>query len=216
VLHKKPGDEFEAGVLGGKRGKGTITGVGKDGLSVRLALTEPPPERLPLTVAVGFPRQIQLRRILRDLSSMGVRRIILTGTDLGDPNYRRTSLLTDGGAEAALIEGAAQSRDTILPKIELCDSLDDFLKDFSKNKQIYTIAADNTEGALEPAPFFAAHGRKPAAVIAVGSERGWSSRERALFAAAGWEKLSLGSRALRTEAACTAAVELVSAFGLEV
>jgi RsmE family RNA methyltransferase len=46
-------------------------------------------------------------------------------------------------------------------------------------------------------------------VLAIGPERGWSDRERQLFAAAGFTRLSLGPRALRTETACTAALVLV-------
>jgi RsmE family RNA methyltransferase len=45
-------------------------------------------------------------------------------------------------------------------------------------------------------------------VLAIGSERGWSERERDLFEAAGFLRLSLGSRALRTETACVAAAIL--------
>jgi RsmE family RNA methyltransferase len=45
-------------------------------------------------------------------------------------------------------------------------------------------------------------------VLAIGSERGWSERERDMLEAAGFLRLSLGSRALRTETACVAAVVL--------
>jgi RsmE family RNA methyltransferase len=45
-------------------------------------------------------------------------------------------------------------------------------------------------------------------VIAAASERGWSDRERDLLEAAGFLRLSLGKRALRTETACVAAAAL--------
>jgi len=44
--------------------------------------------------------------------------------------------------------------------------------------------------------------------LAIGSERGWSDREREMLEAAGFLRLSLGSRALRTETACVAAAVL--------
>jgi RsmE family RNA methyltransferase len=50
-----------------------------------------------------------------------------------------------------------------------------------------------------------------AAVLAIGSERGWSDRERDLFAVSGFARLSLGTRALRTETACIAATVLAIA-----
>jgi RsmE family RNA methyltransferase len=44
--------------------------------------------------------------------------------------------------------------------------------------------------------------------VAVGPERGWSGRERELLEKAGFQRLSLGKRALRTETACVAAAIL--------
>jgi RsmE family RNA methyltransferase len=67
------------------------------------------------------------------------------------------------------------------------------------------IAADNVrpEGAMSRVT-----SAKRPAVLAIGSERGWSDRERDLFEAAGFFRLSLGSRSLRTETACIAAAIL--------
>jgi RsmE family RNA methyltransferase len=45
-------------------------------------------------------------------------------------------------------------------------------------------------------------------VLTVGSERGWSDRERDCLEEAGFTRLSMGKRALRTETACTAAAIL--------
>jgi RsmE family RNA methyltransferase len=42
-------------------------------------------------------------------------------------------------------------------------------------------------------------------VLAIGAERGWSDRERDMLEKAGFLRLSLGDRALRTETACVAA-----------
>ena len=44
--------------------------------------------------------------------------------------------------------------------------------------------------------------------IAVGPERGWSARERALFLDSGYKSALLGSRILRTETAAVAGVAL--------
>jgi RsmE family RNA methyltransferase len=52
-------------------------------------------------------------------------------------------------------------------------------------------------------------GSNRSAVLAVGPERGWSDRERELFEQAGFLRLSMGKRALRTETACAAAAALV-------
>ena len=211
ILHKKEGDSFEAGILGGKSGNGKIEKINSDGSIIfSLDLINPPLQRLPVCLAVGFPRPIQIRRILRDLSSLGVCAINLFGTDLGEKSYRKTNLLNDGGAYKALIEGANQSRDTTLPQFEVYENLEEWLKQcpWKKNPQTESallVAADN----VRPIGAFAdiKHGAS-SVVLAVGSERGWSEPERDLLDSAGFLRLSLGSRAMRTETACTAAAVL--------
>lgn len=216
VLHKKAGDTFEAGIWGGSMGIGTIEALHPDGsLDFSLDLTTPPPPRLPIRVAVGFPRPIQLRRLLRDLSSLGVSAIDLVLTDLGDKAYRDTALLTDGGAQASLREGAVQSRDTTVPTLSTYPSLADWLE-----KSPWTdsprfvgpspgkwtlLAPDNVRPQGSMGDLGPLNG---GLVIAIGSERGWSERERALLESRGFMRVSLGPRALRTETACVAAVVL--------
>ncbi|MDR1429011.1 MAG: 16S rRNA (uracil(1498)-N(3))-methyltransferase [Spirochaetaceae bacterium] len=214
VLHKKPGDVFDAGVLGGQTGAGYIEAVGRDG-SVRytLDLQNDPPPRHPLRLAVGFPRPIQLRRILRDLSNLGIEAIDLLGTDLGEKSYRDTRLLDDGGARQALIEGAVQARDTGLPGLAAFSSLDEWLRYMPWSKNSGTawsplpllIAPDNVRPEGSMTRLGAA---KRPIVLALGCERGWSDRERDLLEGAGFLRLSLGDRALKTETACIAAVVL--------
>jgi RsmE family RNA methyltransferase len=212
VLRKKAGDVFEAGILGGCRGTGRIEKINIDGsILVSLSAGEEPPPRLPLRVGVGFPRPIQLRRLLRDLSNLGVRAVDLFGTELGEKSYRDTKLLNDGGAREALVEGAVQARDTTIPELSVFMSLEDWLRERPWDKGAAArpapilAAADNVrpEGAmarLSPT-------RGPM-VLAVGAERGWSDRERDALEAAGFLRLSLGRRALRTETACVAAAVL--------
>ena len=212
VLHKKAGDSFEAGVLGEGQGRGTIEKINIDGsINFTLDIHPPPSPRLPIRVAVGFPRPIQVRRLLRDLSSLGVEAIDLFGADLGEKSYRDTKLFEDGGAHSALIEGAAQSRDTTIPALSVFARLDDWLRKCpweppSNSRTLpLLIAADNVrpEGAMSRVT-----PTKRPVVLAIGSERGWSDRERDMFEAAGFLRLSLGSRALRMEAACVAAAVL--------
>ena len=222
VLHKKAGDSFEAGIIGGNRGLGYIDSIRLDGSIVySLNLKEEAPPRYPVRIAVGFPRPIQIRRLLRDLSNLGLEAVDLIGTDLGEKSYRDTKLLTDGGARSALIEGAAQARDTCIPALSVYSSLDDWLaerpweKGSHLNWGIYAkgnpthgpllIALDNVrpEGSLA---LLSALGQ--AMILVVGSERGWSDRERDRLEEAGFLRLSMGERALRTETACTAAAVL--------
>ena len=259
VLHKTVGSSFDAGVFDGKTGSGTITEIAATGLVAALNLDTAPPSRTPLHLGVGFPRPIQLRRLLRDCASLGLAAVDLIATELGEKSYRNTKLLDDGGAQSALIEGAIQARDTRLPELAVYSSLSNWLqkdtpdimcdnsitnfisrrhKDTERNaklsnyaqpsvslfackrclcekylknklpKNVVLLAADNVrpQGSFsELMPFQ----KDAAAVLAVGSERGWSDREREQLEDAGFLRLSLGKRALRTETACIAAAVLV-------
>jgi len=211
VLHKKAGDTFEAGILGGNMGTGRIEKINLDGsIFITVEASGPPPPRLRLRIAVAFARPIQLKRLFRDMSNMGVLAVDLVGTDLGEKSYRDTKLFSSGGAHAAFIEGAVQARDTQIPALALYDNLDEWLKerpwDKTDSRRIpLLIAMDNVrpEGSI----FHLSVTSRPA-VIAVGPERGWSDRERDLFEKAGFLRLSMGSRPLRTETACVAAASL--------
>ncbi len=221
VLRKGPGDPFDAGVVGGPRGTGRIEAVEADGsLRLSLDLHETPPPLFPVRMAVGFPRPIQLRRLLRDLSSLGVRAVDLVGTELGEKSYRDTNLRTDGGARSALIEGAAQARDTNIPALATWPSLGNWLaaRPWGESPRAL-VAPDNVRpaAALAALDFGGIEGigeggtgdaDRGEVVLAVGSERGWSDRERDALEAAGFIRASMGSRALRTETACVAAAVL--------
>ncbi|MCL2044209.1 MAG: 16S rRNA (uracil(1498)-N(3))-methyltransferase [Treponema sp.] len=207
VLHKKPGDTFDAGVFDGGLCTGTIEKIDTDGsLAFSLGPQTASSPRLPIRVGVGFPRPIQIRRLLRDLSSLGVEAVDLFGTELGEKSYRDTKLFEAGGARAALIEGAAQSRDTTIPRLSVFNRLADWLQsDLNPSGQALLVAADNVrpQGTMPQIPCL-----KQPVVLAIGPERGWSDRERDVLEAAGFVRLSLGRRALRTETACVAATIL--------
>jgi 16S rRNA U1498 N3-methylase RsmE len=147
VLHKKAGDSFDAGVLGGNRGVGRIEAAKLDGsITYSLDLREEAPPRYPIRIAVGFPRPIQLKRLLRDLSNLGLEAVDLIGTELGEKSYRDTKLLIDGGARDALIEGAVQARDTRIPFLSVYSGLEDWLAERPWERPLPAERALSTDG----------------------------------------------------------------------
>jgi RsmE family RNA methyltransferase len=207
VLHKRAGDEFDAGIVDGPVGRGRIERIDADrAVYISFTPTGPAPGRLPLEIGVGFPRPIQLRRLLREASSIGVAAIALFPTDLGEKSYRDTTLFDSGRARRALLEGAAQSRDTTLPAVARFASLRAWLATLPAGRERPRVVADNAPGGRPFAALLPGRGF----TLAVGSERGWSEAERALFRAAGFQSCSLGSRALRTETACAAGAALLA------
>ena len=215
ILKKKKGDEFAAGLVNGPTGRAAITEDGARGIAFSFAAEAPCAPLYPLRLLVGFPRPIQLKRLLRSAASLGVAGLLLCGTDLGEKSYMKSGLLEGGGARAALVAGAMQAGFSAIPSIERAETVDAALGMVESafpaaGKTLIDMAT--MDGQKPPVLGSGAGGsinRKITAnaplFLAIGSERGWSGRERALFAASGWQARSLGPRILRTETAADAA-----------
>lgn len=206
ILKAGPGDEIAVGVLGGKRGKARIVEIADGHLTLQAALTTDDPGPHPVEIILGHPRPLVLRRLFKDLTALGVSRISVAGTDLGEKSYQTSSFWTEQQWNASLVEGATQAGSTYLPEVRRYARLDDALADAGVPPVVDRIAFDNASpaGPLRNAPRKAEH-----TVLAVGPERGWSDRERRLLAGAGFYISSMGRRALRTETAASVAVALV-------
>lgn len=201
VLRLGPGDVVQAGVIEGRRGTAVITDMTADAISLRFDLTEQSDPLLPVTLLIGHPRPIVIRRLLKDLSTMGVRRIAFAGTDLGERSYQETRLWDEDRFRSVLVEGAAQARSTRLPEVLRFSGMRTALETlFAKpHPQINKLLLDAGHD-LPPIDALEFHYKETC--LAVGSERGWSARERHLFAEAGFTSARAGMRTLRTETAC--------------
>ena len=216
VLRKTAGDSFTAGIIDGPAGQAMIESA-EDGCFVCLFTPsgEQPPPLEPVEVLVGFPRPIQLKRLLREAASLGARAIHLCGTELGEKSYMESNCIKDGSARSALLEGVVQSRATALPELTIHTTVAEALAVINGRSYSVKIVLDIDEcaGPLVDAAWDAVDSAVPA-LLAIGSERGWTAAERSAFRAAGFESRSLGGRVLRTETAVTAALA-VTLSGLE-
>lgn len=219
ILHKKEGESFSAGIIGGQAGTAVIKKIsveekkssdGKKTFKGGKIYFDFKPESdgkklYPLKMIIGFPRPIQLKRLLRDMASLGVQEVHLTGTELGEKSYLKSDLATKGEAEKFLLDGSVQAGSTQIPKLFIHQTLKNCLEQIELEGKL--LALDN----IEPSQSLScALKEKPQkAVAAIGSERGWTNSERQLFRQNGFELLSMGKRILRTETASTVAVSLI-------
>ena len=124
VLHKTPGDTFDAGIIGGAAGIAQITEISGEG---QISFSFVPKTRgkplYPLTLIIGFPRPIQLRRLLRDVAGLGCCKVILTGTKLTEKSYLDSNVVSDGSAYKMLLDGTAQAASTHVPELVVAKSL---------------------------------------------------------------------------------------------
>lgn len=215
VLRVAPGARLRLGEIGGARHDAAkLLSVGPDECRVRLGPSLPPLPRAPVDLLLALPRPKCLRRLWPQLGALGPGRIFLTAAEKVEKDYWGSTFLRPEVYRPLLLDGLAQAGDTRLPEIEL-------------HRRLKPLVQDVLAARYEPARRLLAHppepdgagegGRPlpapdPAAptLVAVGPEGGWSDFELRLFEDAGFRRISLGPRILRTDTAVVALLALLS------
>lgn len=231
ILHKQEGNTFSAGITGGMAGTATITSIekhketapnGKEYEAGSLTFTFSPEtdgkQLNPLIMIIGFPRPIQLKRLLRDMAGLGVLEVHLTGTELSEKSYLESDMATTDSGNQMLYEGTVQAASTHIPLLVRHNSVKEcieYIKNNTKESKPKLLALDNVNakcgltGYLNENPLTDDEKKPLLTVAAIGSERGWTLKERELLEQNGFIRLSMGSRVLRTETAATVAASLI-------
>jgi 16S rRNA (uracil1498-N3)-methyltransferase len=212
VLRRREGDTFDAGLVNGPRGTGTLTAVGGDELKLSFVWGCDSPAPDPITLIVGLPRPQTARDILRDATTLGVAAMHFVLTDRGESSYSHSTLWASGEWRRHLITGAEQAFDTRLPEITHGRTLADVVADLPA--RAIRVALDHYEATVAFAHLPEGDDATPGPagqVLAFGPERGWSGRERSVLRSTGFTLAHLGSRVLRTETAVSVAIALMKA-----
>lgn len=207
VLKLKEGDSFKMGIINQSEGVATIRSISGDGVLFSYE-SQTVPSLYPVTLLCAQVRPICMKRILREAVSLGVGRIVLTGSDTGEKSYLSSNLYKTDEYKEYLLDGAMQACHAGMPEVVFTDTVNgalNALKDCLNNENVSLVMLDNVVGSI---PLSSA-GIRQSAVLAIGPERGWSERERRLFRDNGFAPMLLGSRVLRTETACSAGVAVL-------
>ncbi len=217
VLRRRAGDEFDAGLINGPRGRGTLVDVSESELTISFVWREQPPALSPVTLLVGMPRPQTARKILHEATAIGVSVIHFTHSDRGETSYMQSTLWSSGEWQRHLVSGAEQAFCTRLPAVTWARSLAEVIGTLGTNTDALSrYALDNYEATI---PLGQSRLENTTGehhvVLAVGSERGWSKAERCLLRDSGFTLAHLGPRVLRTETAVTAGLAIIhSKLGL--
>jgi len=207
VLRLRPNGTFDAGLIDGPRGTGTLIAITPESLTFSFSWGNPPPSLCPIHLLIGLPRPQTARDILREMTTLGVASLHFIHSDRGERSYRDSSLWKSDGWKRCVIAGAAQAFSTRLPEVTFGTTLPEAIARLPP--EITRVALDNYEATSDLAAFDP-NGAASAA-IAIGSERGWSPNERTVLKNGGFTAVHLGPRVLRTETACIAAATLIKA-----
>jgi RsmE family RNA methyltransferase len=207
VLRRRPGDTFDAGLVNGPRGRGTLVAIGDRDLTLDFTWGAIPPPPDPISVIIGLPRPQTARDVLRDASTLGVAALHFAQCEKTEAGYAQSTLWRDGEWRRHVLTGVAQAFDTHVPEVTHGVALAELPARLPANAA--RIALDNYE-ATGPLARIRLADDVPL-VLAIGPERGWSAGDRIVLQAAGFTLAGLGPRPLRTETAVVAALTLVKA-----
>ena len=214
ILHKKAGDTFTAGVLGGQSGTATINKIDDEGIFFTFEPGSSGKPLNPLKMIIGFPRPIQLKRLLRDIAALGVCEVHLTGTELGEKSYMQSTLVEKGNAYKMLYDGTVQAGSTFVPELFLHKTLSECLSFLegstaTAEKSVAHLALDNKNPTMRLQEALSQEKGISEVIAAIGSERGWTDKERNLLEANGFIRCGMGERIMRTETAATVAGSII-------
>ena len=205
VLRREEGDNFDAGLINGPRGKGRLEKISADELSLSFAWGQPPPPLDPIVLLAGLPRPQTVRKVLREAAALGVATVHFFAAEKTESGYARSTLWSSGEWRRHLIAGAEQAFTTRLPEITHGLMLAAALA--QTPPKATRVALDNYEA---PASLSRCQiPAEPPVVIALGPERGWSAAERDFLRGGNFTFAHLGTRVLRVETAVVAAVALI-------
>ena len=205
VLRRSPGDTFDAGLINGPRGKGTLAAVGEAALTLTFTWGQAAPAPEPITLLIGLPRPQTARDILREATSLGAGALHFFRAEKGEASYAQSTLWSSGEWRRHLITGAEQAFDTRLPAVTHDSTLAEVISALPAFAT--RLALDNYES---PQALSTVALASPV-VLAFGPERGWSAAERDVLRANDFVFAHLGSRVLRSETAVIAALAVVRA-----
>jgi RsmE family RNA methyltransferase len=151
------------------------------------------------------PRPRVLKRLLPQLTAMGVGKIVLVGAEKVEKAFWGAQLVKEDVYRPLLVDGLMQCGTTILPTIRIEKSFRRYAEsrmeeEFANHLKI--VAHPPKDGGTSPecSRLLA----RP--VVAIGPEGGWTDDEVAHLESKGFLRYSLGSRILRTDTATIAVI----------
>ncbi len=203
-LHGSVGQIIKTGEIDGYIGTSEIVAIEKDKVTLKVSHTEASLASW-VDLILAPPRPRVMKRLLPQLATMGVGKIVLVGAKKVEKDFWGATLLKEENYCPLFIDGLMQGGASIMPSLILrrnfrafvCDELDTL---FPTTNRI--IAHPYVERASQGSA-------KARPLLAIGPEGGWTDEEVEMLKAHNFRALTLGKRILKTETATIAALSLL-------
>jgi len=212
VLKSKVGDTLSIGEMGGNIGKATIAEINANEVLLNdITLDKKPPAKLDLTVILALPRPKVLRRLIMDMTSLGVNKLIIVNSYRTQKSYWQSPLLKR--IDEFVFEGLQQAIDTVPLELEFQKRFKPFVEDDFRALLVDKMGVKEEGNAVIAHPYASqtwktyldglkcnrSHKNSMPKILCIGAEGGWIDYEVDLLCKYGCTSVSLGERILRTE-----------------
>lgn len=207
VLQSELGDSIRVGMIDGAVGKGKIRSIKRKypfAVELSVHLTENPPAPPPIDLLLALPRPIMLKRILSQVTALGVGRIFLVNANRVEKSFWDAGILNIEEYRPHLIHGLEQAVDTRLPEVLQYRHFRPFVEDqlpLLANQYDFLLAHPQAEKNLSQS-LSGTTGKR--ILYAVGPEGGWVDFEVDKFLSVGMRPFSMGVRVLKVDTAVVA------------
>ena len=215
VLRAQTGMECDM-VAGDRVWRAVISGISGDAVQFTLLSEVEAEQALPVTLLLSVFKFDRMEWIIEKATELGAERLIPMIARRSEKHLAQAAPARVERWRRVAREAAKQSRRSDVPAIEEVVSLKSAMHIraarpglnllLAEQERSTTLYAAMQAGLQQPAL------EKPAVHLAVGPEGGWTAEEEALFAAEGWQAVSLGPRILRAETAGITAMAVVAAM----
>jgi len=206
VLRKGVGDALRVGLLNGPLGSAEIVAADEESVIVECTWADTPP-RPETHLVLAAPRPKVLRRLWAQLAALGVRHIHLVNAEKVERFYFDSHVVTPETFRPLLIEGLQQAGDTHLPEVSVHRAfrpfVEDRIPDITEQHGIERCLMLHPRASKALAP------TSGPCLLALGPEGGWNEFELQLLASRGFAPRILGTRVLRSDTACIAALSIL-------
>ncbi len=207
VLQLNTGDMIRFGIINDGRGKAQVTGIRQKFpffVDLKIEISESLAPVAPIDLVLALPRPIMLKRVLSQVTALGVGTIHLVHANRVEKSFWKASIVAEKNFRPYLLHGLEQAVDTRLPEICLHRRFKPFIEDhfptIRDRYRTHILADPGGKSSLQ----LEIDNESGRVLLAVGPEGGWVDYEVQKFREQGFIDCSIGERILKVDTAVIA------------
>jgi RsmE family RNA methyltransferase len=213
ILGLAIGDTLRVGEINGAVGRAVVKEIDEASVVLIADLDRDPPPLPDIELILALPRPIMLQRVLKQATTLGVRRFHLIRSRRVEKSFFHSPVLGPEKMRSLLLEGLEQAMDTRLPEVTVYHRFKPFIEDIVPTLAgvgllAHPAATDSMSVVLKDNRMNRSENNrdegKKQILLAVGPEGGFSDYECQQFLRQGFTMVTMGPRILHVDTAVVA------------